>query len=215
MISRNFRRAVTPYPKANTMGESQQPTPFRPDGIRVSHDEREAVVERLNTAAAEGRLDFSELEVRLDLALNAKTYADLAPLTADLPPDIPLEPLVLKGGMNGASRTGQWRVPPQITVYGGMGSVKLDFTQTSCRLPEIAIEVHGQTGGVTIIIPDGWVAETSQMNPGLGGFRDKTTPERLPGTPQVRLTGSGGAGGVVIRHSNSWERRGQRRAQGH
>ncbi|MGN9844880.1 DUF1707 SHOCT-like domain-containing protein [Nonomuraea sp. H19] len=193
------------------MGENQQPTPFHPDQVRVSHDEREAVVERLNTAAAEGRLDFIELEARLDRALNAKTYADLAPLTADLPPEIAVEPLVLKGGMNGAARTGRWQVPAQITVYGGMGSVKLDFTQTQCRLPEIAIEVHGQTGGVTIIIPDGWVAETSEMNPGLGGFRDKTTSERLSGTPRIRLVGSGGSGGVVIRHPNSWERRMQRR----
>ncbi|GAA2908793.1 hypothetical protein GCM10010517_75220 [Streptosporangium fragile] len=193
------------------MGENQQPAPFRPDQMRVSHDEREAVVERLNTAAAEGRLDFGELEVRLDLALNAKTYADLVSLTADLPPEIPVEPLVIKGGMNGAARTGRWRVPAQITVYGGMGGVKLDFTQTQCRLPEIAIEAHGQTSGVTIIIPDGWAAETSEMNPGLGGFKDKTTSERLSGTPWIRLAGSGGTGGVVIRHPNSWERRVQRR----
>lgn len=196
------------------MGENQQPTPFRPDRIRVSHDEREAVVERLNTAAAEGRLDFAELEARLDLALNARTYADLAPLTADLPSETPVEPLVVKGGMSGAARTGRWRVPARITVYGGMGSVKLDFTQTQCRLPEIMLEVHGQTGGVTIIIPDGWVAETADMEPGLGGFRDKTTSERLPGTPRIRLAGDGGTGGVVIRHPNSWERRMQRRGGG-
>ncbi|MEV0597015.1 DUF1707 SHOCT-like domain-containing protein [Nonomuraea cavernae] len=195
------------------MGENQQPTPVRPHQMRVSHDEREAVVERLNTAATEGRIDFSELEVRLELALNAKTYAELAPLTADLPQEAPAEPLVLKGGLNGATRTGHWRVPAQITVYGGLGSVKLDFTQTECRLPEIAIEAHGQTGGVTIIIPDGWVAETSEMNEGLGGFKDKTTSERLPGTPRIRLTGNGGTSGVVIRHPNSWERRVQRRNQ--
>ncbi|MEV0388822.1 DUF1707 domain-containing protein [Nonomuraea sp. NPDC050643] len=196
------------------MDANQQPTPLRPDQVRVSHDEREAVVERLNTAAAEGRIDFTELEVRLDSALNAKTYADLAPLTADLPQEVPAEPLVLKGGLNGESRTGRWRVPAQITVYGGMGSVKLDFTQTECRLPEIAIEAHGQTGGVTIVIPDGWVADTSEMSPGLGGFRDKTTSERLSGTPRIRLAGNGGAAGVVIRHPNSWERRTQRRNQG-
>ncbi|GIH24212.1 hypothetical protein Aph01nite_25220 [Acrocarpospora phusangensis] len=173
------------------------------------------MVERLSTAAAEGRIDLSELDVRLDLALNAKTYADLAPLTADLPPEAPVNrgPLVIKGGMNGATRSGRWQVPAQITVYGGMGSAKLDFTQTECRLPEVAIEVHGQMGGVTIVIPDGWVAATADMDPGLGGFRDKTTSDRLPRTPLIRLTGTGGAAGVVIRHPNSWERRSQRRNQ--
>ena len=203
-----------PSLKANAMDANQQPTPSSSAQVRVSHDEREAVVERLNTAAAEGRIDFSELEVRLDRALNAKTYADLEHLTADLPQEIPAEPLVLKGGINGAARTGHWRVPARITVYGGMGGAKLDFTQTKCRLPEIAIEAYGQMAGVTIIIPDGWVAETTEMNPGLGGFKDKTTSERLPGTPRVRLTGDGGAAGVVIRHQNSWERRVRRRAEG-
>jgi hypothetical protein len=185
--------------------------------MRVSHDEREAVVERLSTAAAEGRLDLAELDVRLDLALNAKTYADLVPLTADLPPEISvdlLQPLVLKGGMNGATRAGRWQVPTRITVYGGMGSAKLDFTQTECRLPEIEIEAHGQMGGVTIVIPDGWMAETTGMEPGLGGFKDKTTSDRLSKTPLIRLTGDGGTAGVVIRHPNSWERRVLRRGQG-
>ncbi|MEV5552020.1 DUF1707 domain-containing protein [Nonomuraea wenchangensis] len=192
------------------------PEPVRRDAWRVSHDEREAVVERLNTAAAEGRLDLSELDARLELAFNAKTYADLAPLTADLPPDVPVnqEPLVLKGGMHGVTRSGRWDVPGRILVYGGMGAVKLDFTETECRLPEIQIEAEGQMGGITIIIPDGWAAETSRMEGGLGGFKDKTTPQRLPRTPLIRLSGTGGAGGVVIRHPNSWERRKQRRLQG-
>ncbi|MEV1001389.1 DUF1707 domain-containing protein [Nonomuraea sp. NPDC050202] len=192
------------------------PEPVRRDEWRVSHDEREAVVERLNTAAAEGRIDLGELDTRLELALSAKTYADLAPLTADLPPDVPVnqEPLVVKGGMNGATRSGRWDVPGRITVYGGMGAVKLDFTQAECRLPEVRIEAQGQMGGITIIIPDGWAAETSRMDGGMGGFTDKTTPQRLPRTPLIRLTGSGGAGGVVIRHPNTWERRKQRRLQG-
>ncbi|MEV0613477.1 DUF1707 domain-containing protein [Nonomuraea sp. NPDC050404] len=192
------------------------PEPVRRDEWRVSHDEREAVVERLNMAAAEGRIDLSELDVRLGLALNAKTYADLARLTADLPPDVPAdqEPLLLKGGMNGVTRSGRWEVPGRITVYGGMGSAKLDFTQTECRLPEIQIEADGQLGGITIIIPDGWAADTFRMDGGLGGFTDKTTPQRLPRTPLIRLTGTGGAGGVVIRHLNNWERRKKRRLQG-
>ncbi|WP_043629047.1 DUF1707 SHOCT-like domain-containing protein [Nonomuraea candida] len=192
------------------------PEPVRRAEWRVSHDEREAVVERLNTAAAEGRIDLAELDVRLGLALSAKTYADLAPLTADLPPDarVNQEPLVLKGGMHGLSRSGRWEVPGHITVYGGMGAVKLDFTDTDCRLPEVRIEAHGQMAGITIVIPDGWAVEASRMDGGLGGFKDKTTPQRLPGTPLIRLTGTGGAGGVVVRHPNSWERRKQRRLQG-
>ncbi|MFC7644311.1 hypothetical protein ACFQX6_29040 [Streptosporangium lutulentum] len=41
------------------------------------------------------------------------------------------------------------------------------------------MEAHGQMAGVTIVIPEGWAAETTGMDPGLGGLRDKTTPDRL------------------------------------
>ena len=178
--------------------------------VRVSHAERDAVVERLRDAAGEGRLDLDELESRLERALSAKTYADLAPLTADLPPAEPpasAEPLVVKGGMHGASRTGRWEVPARITVYGGVGGARLDFTRTRPAFSEIHVEAHGQMAGVTLVLPEDWAVETGGMDPGVGGLRDRTTPDRAPGTPLVRLTGNGGPAGVVVRHPNMWERR--------
>jgi hypothetical protein len=53
---------------------------------RASDAEREAVVERLRQAAAEGRLDADELGDRVESAYRAQTVTDLEPLTADLPP---------------------------------------------------------------------------------------------------------------------------------
>ncbi|MGH3390823.1 MAG: DUF1707 SHOCT-like domain-containing protein [Actinomadura sp.] len=178
--------------------------------LRASHSDREAVAERLREAAGEGRIDLAELDARLERALTAKTYAELEPLTADLPPVPPPDPgkpLVLRGGMHGAKRAGRWQVPASVTAYGGMGGVRLDFTRTRCDLPEVEVEVHGEMAGITIVIPDGWAAESDGVDPGLGGMKNKTTPDRLPGTPLIRLTGSGGAAGVVIRHPNRWERR--------
>lgn len=192
------------------------PEPVNRNELRVSHAEREAVVERLSKAAAEGRLDLAELDARLDRALTARTYADLAPLTADLPSEVlpaPKQSLVVKGGLSGATRDGYWQVPAKIVAHGGTGGVKLDFTQVDCHLPEIELEVHGDTGGVTVVIPDGWVAETSEVDSGLGGLKDKVTPARLPGTPLIRVSGNGGLGGVVVRHPNNWERRKLRRNQ--
>jgi hypothetical protein len=52
---------------------------------RASDADREAVAERLRTAAAEGRLDPDELDERLGAAYGAKTVGDLVPLTRDLP----------------------------------------------------------------------------------------------------------------------------------
>ncbi|MFC8272960.1 DUF1707 domain-containing protein [Streptomyces sp. NPDC057271] len=187
------------------------PRPARSGRLRASHDDREAVVEQLRDAAAEGRIDFDELDERLEQALKAKTHAELAVLTADLPKPVSaasLPPLVLKGGVNGASRGPErWEVPGRVVAHGDVGGVKVDFTRVECRLPEVAVEAYGETSGVTIVIPDSWAADTSGMDPGFGGLTDRTTPARLPGTPLIRLTGSGGLGGVVIRHPNRWERR--------
>ncbi|MFI8456118.1 DUF1707 domain-containing protein [Kitasatospora sp. NPDC085464] len=56
-----------------------------PSLLRVSHADRDRMVEILRDAAADGRLDAEELEERLERALTARTFADLAPLTEDLP----------------------------------------------------------------------------------------------------------------------------------
>lgn len=94
-----------------------------------------------------------------------------------------------------------------------MGGVKVDFTQTDCRLPEVSVEAHGQMAGVTIVVPDGWTTDTEAFDAGTGGLKDRTTPDRLPGTALIRLTGTGGMAGVVIRHPTGRERRKRKRDQ--
>ncbi|MBA0053963.1 DUF1707 domain-containing protein [Streptomyces sp. AJS327] len=194
---------------AEPSASSSDPVPA--GQIRASHDEREAVVDRLRDAAAEGRIDLDELDTRVGQALEARTQAELAALTVDLPrPRAPeeLPPLVLKGGMHGASRgPGVWEVPARVVAHGGWGGVKLDFSRARCDVPEVVVEAHGDMAGVTVVLPDGWAANTDGMDPGIGGLRDRTTGERLPGTPLIRLVGEGGMAGVVVRHPSRWERR--------
>ncbi|MFY7066319.1 DUF1707 SHOCT-like domain-containing protein [Nocardiopsis changdeensis] len=185
--------------------------------MRASHHDRDTVVERLRDAAAEGRLDPDEFDERLERALTAKTHADLNALTADLPaPQAALQqaaeqqrpPLVVQGGISGAALgPNRWQAPAHITAHGGLGGATLDFSRVQSHLPEIHVEAHGDTSGVTIVIPDGWAADTAGIDPGIGGLKDKTTPDRHPGTPLIRLTGTGGLGGVHIRHPNRRERR--------
>ncbi|MEO5874882.1 MAG: DUF1707 and DUF4870 domain-containing protein [Streptosporangiaceae bacterium] len=52
--------------------------------LRVSHAEREPVIELLQQAYAEGRLDHEELDQRVHLAMTSKTYGQLAVVTEDL-----------------------------------------------------------------------------------------------------------------------------------
>ncbi|MEU3354635.1 DUF1707 domain-containing protein [Streptomyces sp. NPDC037389] len=191
---------------------------------RASHTDRETVVQRLQQAAVEGRIDFHELDERLEQALNAKTHGELAVLTVDLQGAglrgaglqgiagagrelVEDRPLVLKGGLHGAVRKGGWKVPSHVTAHGGMGGVVLDFTRAECPPRAIDLEVHGQMAGVVVVIPDDWAAETSGIEPGLGGVKDRTTPDHAPDTPLLRITGTGGMAGVVVRHPKGRERR--------
>jgi Domain of unknown function (DUF1707) len=53
--------------------------------LRASHADREQVVDALKAAFVQGRLTQDELDTRVGHALAARTYAELAALTADLP----------------------------------------------------------------------------------------------------------------------------------
>ena len=53
--------------------------------LRASHADREQVIGLLKIAFVQGRLSKDELDARLAKTLAARTYADLALLTADLP----------------------------------------------------------------------------------------------------------------------------------
>lgn len=55
------------------------------EGVRVSDADRERVAERLARAHGEGRLGLTEFDDRVRAAHGARTRADLAPLTVDLP----------------------------------------------------------------------------------------------------------------------------------
>jgi uncharacterized protein DUF1707 len=53
--------------------------------LRASHADRDRLVGTLKTAFVQGMLDQGEFTLRVGQALAARTYADLAALTADLP----------------------------------------------------------------------------------------------------------------------------------
>ena len=60
------------------------------DRLRAGHADREQVIGTLKDAFVHGRLTRDELDARAGRALSARTYADLAALTADIPAaDIP------------------------------------------------------------------------------------------------------------------------------
>lgn len=57
--------------------------------LRAGHADREQAIDTLKTAFVHGQLTKDELDARAGQALAARTYADLAALTADIPPRPP------------------------------------------------------------------------------------------------------------------------------
>ena len=68
-------------------GDETAPAPRGHGRQRASHADREQVVEVLKAAFVQDRLTIDELDARVGRAFTARTYAELAALTADIPAD--------------------------------------------------------------------------------------------------------------------------------
>src|SRR5689334_14861292 len=99
--------------------------------VRASDAERDATVEQLREAAAEGRLTFEELSDRIELASQAVMRGELATLTADLPTaltTLPSEPANVRMAGD-IKRSGAWVVPAESRLRSYFGHIKLDLRQ--------------------------------------------------------------------------------------
>src|SRR4051794_18461446 len=159
-----------------------------PSQLRISDDDRHKVAEVLREAAGEGRIDFEELDQRLEATYAARTYADLVPITLDLPmqtaAQLPVHPVaaaspspVVPGAarekhlaiLSGVERKGVWVVPQHLTVNCFMGGADLDLRRGQVAAREGVVTLNAPVGG--------------------GGNKGK------PHTPAI-VGGTGGVGGV-------------------
>src|SRR5258708_16060189 len=132
--------------------------------LRASHQDRDRVVEILRVAAGDGRLTSEELDERLEAALTARTFGELAALTRDLPdgPSLGVAPagepkdvIRLDCHSGSAKRDGRWLVPQRIEVRVTSGSVKLDFTQAVLAWPSLKIDADVHSGSLLLVTRPG------------------------------------------------------------
>jgi hypothetical protein len=190
--------------------------PRDPSQMRVSDAERHVVAELLRTAAGEGRLDLDELDERLEATYAAKTYADLVPITADLPKEGTVQPVaaappvpVVRGPayassfamMSETKRSGSWEAGPTHTAIAFMGSVVLDFREAQLTAREVVVTASALMGSVEVLVN----ARTQVVVEGLGIMGDfsesraKVSPEVGPGSPVVRVRGIALMGAVNVK----------------
>jgi len=181
-------------------------------GIRISDADRERAAARLQQALAEGRITLSELEERLAVVYAARYAADLLPPFADLPGDdvVPVQPataepaatgqpLVLRSGMGTLRRSGPWTVPSRILVQSVMGSVILDFGDTTVP-PVVDVALELGAGSARLLLPDGASADVDGMVSGMGTVRSKVSSTPVPGRPHFRVHGRSAMGSVTVRY---------------
>jgi hypothetical protein len=176
--------------------------------LRISDEDRHRVAEVLRTAAGEGRLDLEELDERLEAAYRAKTYADLVPITVDLPGAVGVQPGVARppvtrhdgrvatGSRHSASlalmsetkRVGPWLVGDVHTALAVMGSVVLDLREAVFETGQVTINANAVMGEVKVLVDAGTLVDVS----GLGVMGEYTEHDG-------DVTFDPSAGGAVVR----------------
>lgn len=203
--------------------------------LRIGDAERDRVAEVLREAVAEGRLTLDELEDRLEAALAARTFADLDPLVADLPGELPSatataaaapavearrgpgwsaeDPLVLDPGWTSLTRTGAWDVPPYLRVHGGHGALRLDLLEAAARAATIDVEVTGGSGSITLVVPDTWAVDRDRLQNRWGTAWIRVGSRPGPGGVLLVLHGTVGFSALIVQHAGWFRRRRLARAR--
>ena len=157
------------------MTPGRRPQAGRPDpardracsgsGLRISDNERTAVLHCLRDAYATGRLSEAEFQRRMDTALCAPDRSELGTLLADLPTawvrdSPPGAALPRPGRLAAAIRTvlrrgGRWRVPRRFTAIAYAGAILLDLRAAEFMGSTITITAVACKSRISIIVPPG------------------------------------------------------------
>jgi Domain of unknown function (DUF1707) len=199
------------------MAESEPRNEVARSELRASHEDRDRVVEMLRVSAGDGRLTAEELDERLERAMTARTYGELAKLVADLPATgsvaaVPTprvkDAVRIDCGSGHARRDGRWMVPQRIEARIRSGHLKLDFTQAVITQPSLQLDAEVRSGHLTLITRPGIVVDTDDVAVRSGHV--KVRAPRGPDVPEVlriEVAGRVGSGHLIARppHRTFWQ----------
>jgi hypothetical protein len=185
--------------------------------LRASHDDRDRVVELLRVSAGDGRLTAEELDERLELAMTARTYGELAKLVTDLPaagsvasaPAVRAKDVVRIDCRSGhAKREGRWVVPQRLEVKVTSGHVLLDFRDAVITQPSLRIDAEVRSGHLTLVTKPGIAVDTDDMVVRSGHVKVRAPwGSDVPELLRVEVSGKVGSGHVIARppHRTFWQ----------
>jgi hypothetical protein len=181
--------------------------------LLASDAERETTVEQLRVACADGRLTIDELHERSDQAYRARTGAELAQLTSDLPAGgvaaatgITVGPDGSDSGedvdsyvavFSGSERKGHWRVPRRSRAVAVFGGVHLDMAEADFASRDIFVNAVAVFGGIEVDVPPG--VEVRMTGFAVFGGKSCNVPPRQPGAPVLHVRCSVVFGGIEVK----------------
>jgi Domain of unknown function (DUF1707) len=181
------------------------------NALRASHEDRDSVVELLRVAAGDGRLTAGELDERLEVALSARTYGELAALTADLPATAAAGPLAgpapeprqlvrIQCGSGHVKRDGPWTVPQRMDITVTSGSVRLDFTEAVITSRTLRIDADVHSGHLQLVTRPGVVVEADDVIIKSGHVHTPAVwAPGVPGILRVEICGRVRSGSISAR----------------
>jgi hypothetical protein len=181
-----------------------------PGDLRASHQDRDRVAELLRVAAGDGRLTAEELDERLEKALTARTYGELAALSRDLPaaPGFPAsmpaaEPkdlIRIDRGSGWAKRDGRWLVPRRIEARVTSGHITLDFTEAVITQPSIQVDAHVGSGRLKLVTKPGIMVDADDVAVRSGRVKVLAPwGTEMPAILRIQVSGKVGSGRVIAR----------------
>jgi hypothetical protein len=178
--------------------------------MRASDRDRDAVVQRLQEAFADGSLDDEEFDQRTRAALTARLHSELAVLTQDLqasPSAAPVSP-VTAGRTPGRfaiaykssiRRAGRWRVPEQFrtVVYKGSGFIDLRAAELTSAVTTLYAVAYKSR--IDVLVPLGVRVELDGFGVSKGWSAEEDLESRLPAdAPVVHVRGIGYKGTIEV-----------------
>jgi Domain of unknown function (DUF1707) len=186
-------------------GDSASPVPR--EELRVSYEDRDRVAEQLRVAAGDGRLSAEELDERLEIALTARTYAELARVTRDLPSaagtvlgaPAPKDVVRIDCQSSVVERTGPWLVPRRMEVRVKSGVVTLDFTEAVITQPVLRIDAEVGSGALTLVTKPGIVVDMDEVTVRSGALEVKAPWGQDASVLRIEMSGKVGSGVIIAR----------------
>lgn len=187
--------------------------------MRASDADRERLANVLREAAGDGRITMDELDERLDAVYKAKTYAELEPITHDLPsvgtaayvPAPSTAPAGAPGRfggeptshgavaiMGGFTRKGDWVVPRDFNVLCLMGGGQIDLREARFAEREVSVHILAIMGGCEIIAPEDATVRVTGIGI-MGAFDHTGSGTGSPDGPVITVNGLAIMGGVDVK----------------